>query len=421
MPLPLKPLIQWTGVFLIASLSLGGLGGSFQPTRLLILCGFFLTVCNGSFRVNKTLAFSYVFYLCFILFGIFSLLWSPNPNQGFFSEILVISLGMLCLPFLGSVDERRVRKTIIDGWYIALVVSLLFASFELVTGVHFQYAEEERDLGGIGEVGLNIPFAAVFFGNINNYSAFLCLCLPFIFCKFEAAATRFTKLMVLLVLILTFIVLLINTSKMSLLVAGLILLSVLIFAFKVHRRKGMFLSIVAGVIVLIPLIPDSYLEMLDLLIRYKFYNAFNSDNESTNERMGMFLAGIDMLQNSYGLGVGAGGYETLFPRSPHFQGIANPHNLLVEIAAQYGIFVFLLFVSWLSVIIYKAINNRSLLPTQRVAVIIGVLIIPLVGVINSKAIGYTYWWVYFASLVVMAYTPIQDVSKSGTKVLTVVK
>ena len=99
------------------------------------------------------------------------------------------------------------------------------ALYELATGTHFAYALDERNLGG--DFGA-VLFASVFFGNFNNYCAFICLALPMMFGTLEASRLTGRRWFWATCISLTYLILTVNANRLSMVFAAVLLVYYLV-------------------------------------------------------------------------------------------------------------------------------------------------------------------------------------------------
>lgn len=400
-------------VFLIIfSLSLGSLGGSFQPTRLLLLFLPFLLMksTKGShLQYNNTITFGLFTYFVWITYGLISLFWSPDPEIGLTNEIVVMTIGMSSLFFfpLFLKDSDSTLKLIRNAWIYGLALTLPIAIYEIVTMNHFSY-DDERLIGGIG---IYAPYASVFFGNYNNYCVFICLCLPMVIWGIIEEGKKVLKIFYLVVLGISVLIIFVNTNRTSMIIIVIYLLSQI-------RLNYKNLSFIALILLFFyfsyNFLPDPLVQNIEILFKDRV-NVDYSNDESGSVRMYNFIAGIGFLIDSYGAGVGAGGYEYYMERSEYYKGIVNPHNFFLEIFSQYGIVIFSLFIIWLLKILIGFKKSVMLSSNVKRLFYTSVLVIPIIGVINSDSLGNTYWWLYLTSLAIISSVGGNKILKSYEK------
>lgn len=381
----------------VALLCLGGLGGSLQPSRLILLLYGVPALAHllAQARLRTPAEWSAVGACSLLaLFGALSLAWTPVPVDGL-QMLAVVAIGMLAI-CLACMSRKTIAaaRCVRDGWSLALVTTLPFAFYELATGNHFAYALDERDLGGtIGAA----PFASVFFGNFNNYCAFISLALPMMLGTVESARRRLWRCFWGLGVVLALAVIVVNTNRLSMLFAAWLLLYYLM-----TRRKWRLPSFTVACLIAGAVWFGAFEEEVDsiLLITAVKFEVLSASDESVDQRTGLVAAGIDELKDSYGIGGGLGSFEHRL-RQRYRDLIPNAHNLVVELATNFGIpatLAFLLFLSYLFVVCLRATLPGDL----RSPVIASVPFVPAIGAINSQAVGYTYWWLWFATVLLIA-------------------
>ncbi|MDE5438579.1 O-antigen ligase family protein [Elizabethkingia meningoseptica] len=381
-------------IFLI---SLGGVGGSFQPTRLLILIaglfsGIRKRVKKNVLGMTPLIRKGLIIYIIWILYGLLTLFWAPDPLLGLNSEIIVMGIGMSSLLFFPYYYENKIFtvNTLCQLWAWSCIATLPIAIYEIFTFQHFFYEDEERVLGGLG---LNVPFAATFFGNYNGYSTILCFYYPFLLISFMNEKRKLYKIIFGTAIFLSIIIVMINTSRGALITFAIITL----FAMKVNiKRIAISFS---SLIILYFMLPSGIKNTIDTVFKYRFGGGGGLKDDS---RSGLLNAGIDFLINSYGFGIGAGGFEIEMEKSKYYSGMVNPHNIFIEILSQYGLIIFILFVYWLFLLCLSIWKNKILTKDIRKILIGTILCFPIIGAINSAALGYTYWWVFLTTLAMIA-------------------
>jgi O-antigen ligase len=313
-----------------------------------------------------------------------------------------MNIGFLSLP-VGYFLVRKIDNPLLlirKGWLICILFTSVVSIIEIITYKHFPSSEPVRVLGG---VNVAVPHTSVTFGNVNNYGAFIVFVIPYLLWGILDDIKGRLLYFVALILGVSFIVL--NGSRMGMFVAGFqIICFSLLFVKKLRLRYILGgLLFLAFVVLLLPV----DLERLFYTMYYRFPNMMGVGDESANERLAMIKCGFEMLKESYGFGIGAGGFEAAVVHQPSFFGnIINPHNLFVEVFAQYGILMLIFFCFWMFSILYRAWRNNNLSLGARRAVYITIISLPFIGVMNSFALGYTYLWVFLSLIaIVAAYCP----------------
>lgn len=377
-------------VFIILTLSLGGIGGSFQPSRIFLIISFILIIQTKlDYNLKSSTGIGIIICAFWITYGLISLIWSTLPITGLNSELIVMSIGMLSLPVFGAVDKSENTIDIIKySWVGGATIATLMGIYEILTGNHFAFADEGRVLGGIN---IEVPFASGLFGNFNNFCAYLTICFPFTLWVFFEINKSLIKIPLSLLILSIITLVLIDGSRTGILVL-LIQLLYFIFSYVKVLIKNISIVVLASFLLIFFVPWDTLLLVLN-------YRLGSTDQDA---RSIMVTAGLEMLYLTYGFGVGAGSFEYYAMKMNTFDHIINPHNILIEIISQYGIIIFVAFCFWLCHIFIKTIRNNYIEKGAKVAIQILIITIPLIGVMNSNALGYIYWWVVFGSLCTIA-------------------
>ena len=385
-PLGAEAVRRWLFFAGVLSLSLGGIGGSFQPSRLILLLALTLLLAgSGSVALVRGAGPVYSAYLAILTLGVITLPLTEDLAAGV-SLIVTVALGMCAVLLVDRrpmvADARRVR----DAWSSGLLVTLPFATYEIVTGNHFAFALEQRHAGA--EIG-ELPFASIFFGNYNNYSTYTCLAYPMLLGALLDKSSVVRRLMLLCGAAVCVAVTLINTSRIAMLFVAF---ATVASVFSGHRRSRLWLvALGAGAF---------------LGVRASGFNWQYAQQRLTSgllvdeQRLGLTIAGIDALTRTFGLGLGPGGFVA-FIEGHYPQLIPNPHNILMEFAVNFSLLSAFVFVALLGFLFIRTARHPALPPSVRFPLLVTIPFVPLIGSINSLAVGYTYWWYWFASAVFM--------------------
>lgn len=339
-------------------------------------------------------------FFSWIVYGSISLLWSPDPMKGLNAGIIAMTIGFISLPLFTFLSKNASDPliTIRKGWLICFLLTAILGIIELTTGIHWRSAEEARILGG---AGIAVPHASATFGNVNDYGTIIAFIAPYLLWGILEAKNGWSKMIYLLAFLLGLLFVVVNGSRLGLLV---FVLQSLCFVFLfLHRLKKRY---IIGGVVLICLAAVVLFEK-DLLLTMKYRmdgSIIDGISNAASQGRGMLLAaGIQMLKQTFGFGVGAGGFEEAIKNMPAFDGTyVNPHNLFVEVFAQYGIFIFAFFCFWLFSIFYATLRNKHLSIGAKRAVCVTIITLPLIGAMSSHALGYTYYWIFLSCATVIS-------------------
>jgi hypothetical protein len=405
---PFSRLILFLICAAVVASGLGGIGGSFQPNRILCLLLFPLVYirlihmnsmqfyCRARVQVQSLL-----FIIVLLLLAVVSLLWSIDRIEtiGFITVLATNAIPLIAVATLKQEECARLSRWLPLAWGLAGAFVLPLAAYEIFTGNHFVLGMAERGGGGLAAL---VPHASGLHGNYNDFSAYLVFCLGGILFAGDRILLgdarirrRIVAIVSALVVPSILAILLYNASRGAIIAASLLVAAVVV------GRGGVGAVLVKVVLVSMGLfygwqvlIQNGSLPLVEYLA-IKFSSFDNSFGDE--ERVAILTVGVAALADSWGLGAGAGGSNAILAlNSPAI--IPNPHNLLLQWALDFGVIGLLLLV-WFFVCIWRACRGGGSVGFQ---VRCTVLLIPLIGVIQSHLIGYTYFWLFIASIAVAA-------------------
>ena len=353
----------------ILSLGLGGFGGALQVPRVLALCflPMLLKLYNGCSYAKPIKHFA----VCFVIYAIFSLLWTSDFNEGVKGIIYYIIHFILLLEIIVfSRYALQPLRSISLAWTIVVMYSSIIAIWELCTGNHLSMAREDDLTINTGGMIADRVVATAMFGNYNGYVTFLCYALPWIVYSFFSIKDKIIQSISLFSLIMTIVTILIDGSRggmFSLLVMGIVYL----FFVKKDKRTVWLTFILVGIMVFAF---SKYGEQIFLVLELK------SDRLTSDEsRIEIWLCSLKLLIDSLGFGVGVGGMETsLAGASSKIIPIA--HNIFVEAFLQFGLFFPFIFFRY----IYRLFKSSLFIESsRRLVVVMSIIALPLYGIINS--------------------------------------
>jgi hypothetical protein len=379
--------------------ALGGFGGSFQLSRILLIpilmLVIFRWVTKSSIYLRGIKLSLQIFVMTLITLGWVSLIWSIDrvTSLGYLLTLMVNLSPLAILIYASDKKIQYLQWIVPRAWLIAAIAVIPFGFYELITGSHFDFSVDER--GGIGADIL--PFASGLHGNFNNFSLYLLFCLWGIFFIKRSSETHrylniFFKVMTVLAIL---IILAMNTSR-GVIFAVIILLiaqSLLIFQGKSIIGFISLIIIVCGGMV--------FYSDDNLFMRYLFlkFSDFSYDFQADEGRWNILMAGISGLISTYGLGGGAGTSSILLAKNAQTP-IPNPHNLVLEWVLDFGIFGLFILI-WFVVTVWNFSNK---LPNRNHALLIKIFIVlmPIFGVVQSHILGYTYFWLMLFTIVLQS-------------------
>ena len=196
------------------------------------------------------------------------------------------------------------------------------------------------------------------FNNYNYSGAWLSIVLALIIGLFFAEAKNKTLKSITLIIICTFIYMIVLTTSRNALLAVLITLIILV---PIKKFKILFLSLLAalGVLVtnLIPIFPSNIQNSIFTFFPSSLLEktALNPISEITSfPRIELWLKSIKLIKSNLLMGYGGGSFSDLYYlNNGQFEGMQHSHNLILEIAFNYGLPSSLLIIGGMLLIVTK--------------------------------------------------------------------
>lgn len=309
---------------------------------------------------------------------------------------MAVAIAVLC-------RDRRRAKILLWSLLGAFVVAGLIAVVEVATGLHlpsFRAGSEAQYLIGVGSL----------FGNQNNFATFLGVSLPYL--AVLPLIYRDVRLRAVGIAgaIASMGFILLTGSKSGLLSAGFVLVGLVILASadpRTRRRLFAAVGVVAlAAVVIIPSLQGGGLIQLDerTITKLDFSTLATQLETGTGSgavRASLLTDGLSLVNETDGLGVGAGNAETrvheLGPVAPR---VGNLHNWWLEVLVNGGIVGFALYLFFYITLIRR--QARALRtaedPLVRYMAMAGCLAMIgwIAGSIGpSTAIHYAPMWIVF--------------------------
>lgn len=380
-------------ILLISLQALGGLGGFFQPVRLvlLILIPFLFISRNSNFKIYR---YELVTFYIWIVFGIISLTWVYFMGESI-KEIVYLMIyfaGFFVIVYL-STNAKKPKESIIKGWIFLFILTIPVALLELFFDIHLPSAYDQEavimNFQGIGE--LDRHFASINYGNLNGYNVILIYALPFVLSIQLSYLSKLRKTLGWIVFIILSSIIIMNGSR-----GAFICLLIVITVFILYYIKNIKALISIGVMFSLPLF---YLLFTDNEI-YKLISArFTEQGLVDNTRLNLIQMGLKSLFDSNFIGIGVANFNPTM-KYKYNQELTAPHNFFIEILAQYGVLIFILFIGLFIRIFKKNKKNNS--KKNSFIVISSLCMYPISAIITSGYIQSAWTWLFIASLYIVA-------------------
>ncbi len=403
-------------------IKIGGI--NFYFFRMLIIMAFILIFISSKGKILVGTRVYRLFFLLgyvWLLWGTASYFWAQDPIIAV-TELLEVGYGFLtgfvlvCLAF----DTKKGMQDLRIGWVFAFISSAIVAVWEIVSGEHLPgyFAENAPEY-----VVKNVIVST--FVNPNNYAAFLVLCFPFLLWSYSAAKGIRKVFFLLCLNSLPF--LLIKTGGRLGITALILQLSLFLF-FNARSLRSFFQGVLPFLTILVMIVFSFQTNMATLSKVSQVYDELQVGG-STGIRFNLLVNGIWFLALSYGVGVGAGGFEYMIGNGYGLYdtgSVINPHNFWIEVLSQYGIFVFTGLVAWLVCLIMLVLRvrkkslkqNDTVMRLKTEVILVGLLGYTIATGENSAYINQPINWVFLGSVLTLAtfISRPDDLAKAKLKV-----
>lgn len=325
-----------TLIFLLLLLmAAGGLGRGLQPARVLAICAFPIAIF-AAFKSIKDLrdyAYEGLFLLVWIGWTVLSLRVARDLTESLKQCVyLVVHITFFFEIILFASRAKRPVESILAGWIGMIMLTIPVAMFEFVTDIHLPISvQESGEVMNFGYTQMERRFASVTFGNLNAYNQVICFCLPFVLYAVLYAREQWKRLLSLAIWGILAYIILRNASRGAMLC---LLASGMLFAYYYLRsgRHRILMLVAAGVAALVGIFV--------LASQFEFLaERLTAQGGHDSGRLENIVVGLQALGDSYLFGIGVGNYPIVMGKE-YGIAIPAPHNLLLEVAVNYGVIIF---------------------------------------------------------------------------------
>lgn len=385
---------------------LGELLSPFTAYRIIAICLLPSTIINLR-RFYRQIPLSVnLFFLCWILYSIFSLLWASDKSIGIrYLLYNICSIILFYSIYLLSLKANCPVRSIISGWTLLFIATFPIALWEIITNNHLSMSVQDENSSALNSDGIKIArtFASVTFGNLNNYVLTVLYCLPFVITGIAITKKKHKvnigRIGYILCLASIVLVLLINSSRGGLLCLGICLfISLYYFSkYRIMSKYGIFLIITVFVF----FIGMNAQYLFNQITGRLLESSFTEDRS----RFEIYSRGMQVFKDSLLMGCGIGNLELSLERIA-FGKIAAMHNMFLEFLAQYGLVIFILFLIFQWNILKRLLTTK--LPIVRcLGTMILCMYVPMC-IINSGYLMNPNFWAFWASLFCIAHVIKQN-------------
>ena len=388
---------------LIALLTFGGIGGSFQPIRMIALISTpFVLLKIASLKIERRDGYLLMLFIIWYAYALASIMWTPAPEEGLKQLVyFLVHFSMFFqLVFLAR-KSNNVSQSIAVGWLLAAGVSLPIAIYEVATSNHLAISRFDSDAVINTSSGvLQLRYADTTFGDLNAYSIFLCYAAFFLFSGLLIDLSKKIKIMITVELLTIAYVLFVNSSRGAIISFSIITFFFFVFYVKRSNSKesrqkkwNIYFAFIAPLLLI--LFIANFLDIDSYRILHRFSSGFDASEDS---RLNIYGSAFRAMLDSYFVGTGVGSEIVVLEN--YYAAVPNSHNLLIEILLQYGFFICLGFLFFIGKIIKNLFLKKYYL-YRFLSVSFAVAFVPIFVVISGYLLSPAFW-VFIGSMYVLS-------------------
>ncbi len=296
-----------------------------------------------------------------IVWSLLSIGWAGSPLAALrWTALLTMGAG-LAVGIAVLCRSRRRALWLLGVLAVVFALACLVAAAEIATGFTLPTSRASGRLGAFGATSL--------FGNENNFATYLALTLPFfavlpiVYRDVRIRAIGYAGGALCLLMVMT------TGSKSALLAVGLVLAGMLVIVGADRERRGRLVAggAVAALAVLlvvpsvlgggiIPL-PETTVTKFDFNV---LFAQIETQSGSGGVRASLLDEGFALIEETDGLGVGAGNAESEVQALANFPGVGNLHNWWLEVLVTGGLVAFALYLAF-----YVSVLRGALVAARR--------------------------------------------------------
>lgn len=343
-------------------------------------------------------------YLIWLIWGLFSGLWAGSfkhwVQASFLLLVGVTSVWALVLWIENRFDWNKLTRSI---WWMMTGI-LLWGLFEVFTNRYFLADLSKLDPYNQFAQGWTRRIPVTIFTNQNDYATMLIAYISLTTIQWIQAKHFRSKLLYLILLMLSGLLIYRTDSRMILLSTILYVMVLCLLTYRIDYSAKQIIKLVvlagfilAGVIIITPSLREKVVHLIHIV--------GPSMNTGDSRRMNLWRNGLVLLSQSFGFGVGAGNIEYQMQMQPFLpvDGFTNIHNWWLEILVSYGAIIFVLYVFSYGMMLRQLFELRNWQPAKKRQItnaFIAFLIVYIFASITSaNNIKIEWHWVYFGLII----------------------
>lgn len=368
----------------------------------------FMEVVLNRIEIKKFLNFSSYFLVGWITYSLLSFLWVQDVKSALRDQIFLTVNIMVVLIFMYY--SNYIKWNILENIILfSYVMNIMVGYWEVITDKHLWTSK-------VPLYNLHRT-PSTFFTNPNDFATYLVLYLPFVLNLIVAERTlTFKKLVALVVAFLSLPLLILTTSRANYI--AFILALVIYFLLIDSKQKRECLKYVSVVFLFLIILVGFKLD-------FGFFNKmgeviaaqlsslsdFSTSSLTSNVRRTLLIVyGLSFLYDYLFLGVGAGNSRVLMEKVKQYTINVELHNWFLDVLVCYGLVVFMLYIIWISYIVYRLFQIKKLnygLKLPAISTVASLMVFGISSISSSKMIEMRIMWFLFA-IALFLITSSQD-------------
>lgn len=338
---------------------------------------------------SKLLIYSCSFFIVWFMYSVIQLFYTQDIETAIKQIYYLLIFIVMIFSFSLDIKNEELKSYISIFTNIGILLIYL-GILELITGYHFPQSNYSE------EIVLDISRATSVFANENDFGLFLVMIFPLILLsktKKKLSIMKYITILLLLALLYY------NDSKSALIAITIQFIFFILFTKKTAFVKSLLILITSTLIILsINKITDFFAPILIQL---------NNGYGSAYVRLNVYKNGILALRDSNYLGVGPGNFETSVIMYYETFGIINPHNWWIELATNYGLLIFslyLLLIILLMIYLLKGFKKNPIQNTVYLPLFLLLIGFSVGNIGPSGTFNYFFVWAFHGLIIGSIYT-----------------
>lgn len=335
---------------------------------ILLTIGIILVVISATFKSNFSAGKEYkIWGALFLIFILISTIWSVRPVLTLYAALNNV-LPILCLTYslsryINSYGKLiNIFNIIYVGGVISLVYLYLFVDMTMLSGSRINAAMTDENLAeiwNVNSIGMNFALTILLGYIIANYYK-----------------NKYYWIIWTVISVAMIIAIMLTGSRKAILILIIPFVVFSLYDYKKHFFKAIILLAIAGAIVWmaleIPFFYDIIGKRLEDMINVL---SGNETGREDNSRKELVELGLGWFKERPFLGYGMNCFRALSNNVPRFAGLNfYAHNNYVEILVGGGIVGFMVYYSYV-ILILKRLKHRKSLFAKYAAVILSIVLI----------------------------------------------